>query len=143
MDATATVPEGVAGQDATRQEPLAAPSPNMIVVASRQHTIAKEEQARAEDVALRAEHVAEVARLHQALRDLRLAHAAEIERLHREHASELRRVVEAHWRRRDVFQAAVEPSADPDERAALEPQAPSPARPLAAREWLARIRGRG
>jgi hypothetical protein len=150
MDATATVPKGAAERDATRLEPLAAPSPDMIVVASRQQAIVLEEQARAQEAALHAEHAAEVARLHQALRDLRIAHAAEIERLHREHASELRRIVEAQRRRRDAVQAVVpcpnvpqgraEPPAQ-QERTAPSPQLPY--RPQVAREWLARIRRRG
>jgi hypothetical protein len=129
--------------DAAAQEPLAAPSPNTMVVASRQHAIIMEGQASAREAAFRAEHAAEVARLNQTLRDLRMAHAAEIERLRRDHASELRRAVEAPWGRRDAPQAAVEYRADPEETAAPEPQARSPDRPRAAREWLARIRRRG
>ena len=135
--------EGAAGQDAAPREPLAAPPPNMIIVASRQQAVAVEEEARTREAALRAEHVAEVARLHQALRDLRVAHAAEIERLLREHAHELRRAVEAHWHKRNAVEVAVACTSEQEARAALEPPARLPARPLAARKWLARIRRRG
>src|SRR5690349_9347046 len=142
MDETATLPEDAVGQNAASRKPLAAPPPNMIVVASRQQAIALEEHVRACEAALRAEHAAEVARLQQALRDLRAAHAAEIERLHREHASELRRAVEAQWHRRSAVQAVVPCPDIAQERAAPPPQperaAPSaqlPYRPHVAREW--------
>ena len=125
------------------RHPLAAPSPNTVVVASLRHAAAPEEQAKAREAALRAEHAAEVARLADALRDQRETHAAEIERLRAEHTVVLRRVVEAQRRARDTAWTGAGPRTGPGGRSDAGPQARSAARrTVTRREWLARLTGR-
>jgi hypothetical protein len=87
---------------------LGAPSPNMVVAANWRRTIEAEEQARAREAVVHAEHAAEIVRLTQALREARVAHQADIDRLREEHAAELRRLVEALWRAQDVARAALD-----------------------------------
>ena len=68
-------------------------------MASFRRATALEEQAKAREAALRAEHAAEVALLVDALRHQHETHAAEIEGLRAEHAVVLRRLVEAQHHR--------------------------------------------
>jgi hypothetical protein len=124
------------------RDPLAAPPPDTVVVASLRHASALEEQAKAREAALRAEHAAEMERLADALRHQRETHAAEIEGLRAEHAAVLRRIVEAQRQARDRARTGAGPRIGPGGREAGA-QARSPARrPVTRREWLARLTGR-
>jgi hypothetical protein len=121
------------------------PSPDTVVAVSLRDGLAPEERARAREAALRARHAAEAARLRAALRAMEEAHAAEVARLRAEHAADtagLRRAVEAQRRAPDTAWTGAERSGGgPEEGAAPGSQAPSPARPRAARGRLARLAG--
>jgi hypothetical protein len=88
--------------------PLSAPPPDTVVAADWRRIFVAEEKARAKEAATRSELRAEVARLTQALRDARLAHQAEVDRCRAEHATDVRRLVEALWQAQDMARAALD-----------------------------------
>jgi hypothetical protein len=91
----------------TAQNPLAPPSPDVVVATSRQCLVRSVQGAEAREAVLRAKQAAEIARLTDMLRDLKKVHATEIERLRTEHAADLRRLVEALWHAQDAARAAL------------------------------------
>jgi hypothetical protein len=69
---------------------LLAPPPEAVVVGTSIRTRGIEEEMRAREAALRAEHAAEIAELNEKLLNARKAHAVTVERLHAEYAAEVR-----------------------------------------------------
>jgi hypothetical protein len=87
---------------------LSAPPPDTVVAADWRRMFAVEEKARAKEATICSEHRAEVARLTQALRDVRLTHQAEIDQCRAEHGADVRRLVEALWQAQDMARAALD-----------------------------------
>jgi acyl-CoA reductase-like NAD-dependent aldehyde dehydrogenase len=121
---------------------LTAPPPDTVVAADWRRIVAAEEKARAKEAATRSEHMEEVARLTQSLRDARLAHQVEVDRCRAEHATDVRRLVEALWQAQDMARAALdrrdhgEEANGPSSLTVLRP------RPLGVLSALMRLGGR-
>ena len=144
--AAATMP-GVApappGDEASATQDPVAPSPETVVARPRHVPLNAQERAAVREAMLREQHAEEMARLIQALRDMRQDHAAEIERLRAHHAAEVQRLVEALWHAQDAARAVSAPLVRPAEKPALDPQLPSQAQPARSRSWLRRFMGQG
>ncbi len=144
--ATAVVPSlapAPTGDGASATQDPVAPSPETVVARSWHAPLDGQTQAAAREAMLREEHAEEMARLTQALRDMRQDHAAEIERLRAHHAAEVQRLVEALWYAQDAARAVSAPLVRPAEKPALDPQLPSQAQPARSRSWLRRFMGQG
>ncbi len=144
---TAAVVPGLApaplGDGASATQDPVAPSPETVVARSWHVPLNAQERAAVREAMLREEHAEEMARLIQALRDMRQDHAAEIERLRAHHAAEVQRLVEALWHAQDAARAVSAPSECPAERPALDPQPPSQAQRVRSCTWLGRFVGQG
>ncbi len=115
------------------EQHVLAPPPDTVVVGAYRDAFRAEERLRAGEVLQYMEHATQVARLTQTLRDIGQVHAAEIERLRAQHASEIRRLVEALWHAQDAARAA----ATLPERAAVLTPAPRPGQVARGPMWVA------